>query len=195
MLSPYAYPPIDVCEDLALPDIPAVQDCVNYTQLRSEVCGVIIRPTGALAPLTWYRLSEWYDEDKIDNTDPAVAHYIVGRGSFLPTEKTVASLAGGRVEVNRERTQRLVLNVSNMDAGHLELCRKLQANKRDFTFYVVTVGGISGGLNVQRIIGGTYGLQPVFSDAIFAFQEGKESRESVQIILDIVFHDFPQMPI
>lgn len=194
MLSQFTYPPVDVCEDLALPDFPAVQDCVNYSQLYSEVCGIIIKPVGAASPIAWYNLSEWYDESKIDNTDPAVAHYIMGKGSFLPTEKVVVALAGGRVEANRERTQRITLNVLNMDAGHIALGRKLQANKIDFTVYAVTVGGIASGVNIQRIIGGYLGMQPIFSDAIFSFQEGKGSRESMQIVLDVSFLDFPDMP-
>lgn len=195
MISPFTYLPTDVCGDYELPDIPTVQDCTNYAQLRSEVCGLIIRPIGALSPIAWYNLNEWVDESKIDNADPTAAHYIVGRGSFLPTEKTVVTLAGGRVEENRTRTQRVVLNVSNMDAGHITLGRKLQANKRDFTFNVVTIGGPYGVLNNNRVIGGYLGMRPVFTDAVFAFNEGANSRESMQIIIDTEFLDFPDMPL
>jgi len=188
MISPFTYLPTDVCGDLELPDFPLIQDCVSYPQLRSEVCGIIVRPTGALAPIAWYNFSEWEDESKIDNTDPAVSHYIVGKGSFLQSEKSTVSLAGGRLEENRERTQRLTLNVPNMDNGHTEFGRKLQANKKDFTFYVVTIGG-----TYNRVIGGYAGMQPVFTDAIFNFNEGAGSRESMQIIIDVEFFDFPAM--
>jgi len=194
MYNPFTYPPVDVCEDLELPDIPAIQDCVSYAQLRSEICGVIIRPFGATGPISWNELDEWLD-GHIDNTDPSFAHYIAGKGSFLPAEKTVVSLAGGRVEENRERVQRLTFNVLNMDAGHLRLGRLLQANKKDFRFYIVTIGGISGGIEKQRIIGGYLGMNPIFSDAVFSFQEGNDARESMQIILDAVFLDFPEMPL
>lgn len=195
MISPFTYLPTDVCSDLDIPDFPLIQDCTSYSQLRSEVCGLIIRPLGSLYPIAWYNLSKWTDENKIDNADPAKAHYIVGTGSFLPTEKTLATLAGGRVEENRERTQRVVLNVKNMDAGQISFARKLQANKKDFTFNVVTIGGIYGTLNENRIIGGYLGMRPVFTDAIFAFQEGSNSRESMQIIIDVQFLDFPDMPL
>lgn len=195
MISPYTYLPTDVCADLDLPDFPLIQDCVSYSQLRSEVCGLLIRPYGALAPIAWYNFSEWVDEGKIDNADPAVAHHIVGRGSFLPTGKTTVSLAGGRVEENRERTQRVVFNVANMDAAHIEFGRQLQANKKDFTFYVVTIGGAYGALTNNRIIGGFAGMQPVFVDAIFGFNEGTGARESMQIIIDVEFLDFPDMPL
>ena len=202
MQSPFTYLPTDVCGDLELPDFPLIQDCVSYPQLRSEVCGLIIKPTGALSPVAWYDLSEWTDEGKIDNADPAVAHYIAGRGSFLPLEKTVVSLAGGRVEENRERTQRILFNVLNMDTatpgfdvGHIGFGRKLQANKRDFTVYVVTIGGTYGAFTENRVIGGSSGMQPVFTDAVFAFNEGKDSRESMQLIIDVEFLDFPAMPL
>lgn len=195
MISPYTYLPTDACDDLDLPDIPQVQDCVNYSQLRSEVCGLIIRPIGASYPIAWYNLSEWYDESKIDNTDPAKAHFIAGKGSFLPTEKTTATLAGGRVEENRERKQRVSFNVLNMDAGHIAFGRKLQANKQDFTFNVVTIGGRYGAFEENRIIGGFYGMQPIFTDAVFAFADGTGSRESMQIIIDVEFLDFPDMPL
>jgi len=188
MISPFTYLPTDVCGDLELPDFPLIQDCVSYPQLRSEVCGIIVRPTGALAPIAWYNFSEWEDESKIDNADPAVSHFIVGKGSFLQSEKSTVSLAGGRLEENRERTQRLTLNVPNMDNGHTDFGRKLQANKKDFTFYVVTIGG-----TYNRVIGGYAGMQPVFTDAIFNFNEGAGSRESMQIIIDVEFFDFPAM--
>lgn len=195
MLSQFTYLPTDVCSDLDIPDFPLIQDCISYSQLRSEVCGLIIRPLGSSYPITWYNLSEWTDESKIDNSDPTKAHYIVGTGSFLPTEKTVVTLAGGRVEENRERTQRVVLNVKNMNAGHIAFGRKLQANKRDFAFNVVTIGGPYAALNENRIIGGFLGMRPVFVDAVFAFQEGTNSRESMQIIMDAEFLDFPDMPL
>lgn len=195
MISPFTYLPEDVCGDLVIPDFPLIQDCPSYSQLRSEVCGLIIRPIGSLYPITWYQLSEWYDESKINNADPDIAHYIVGKGSFLPTEKTVVTLAGGRVEENGERLQRVVLNVTNMDAGHIDFGRKLQANKKDFTFNVVTLGGTYGALTQNRIIGGYLGMRPVFVDAVFGFQEGVNSRESMQIIIDTEFLDFPDMPL
>ena len=195
MISPFTYLPEGVCNDLELPDFPLIQDCASYSQLRSEVCGLIVRPIGALYPVTWYSLSEWTDESKIDNADPAIAHYIVGKGSFLPTEKTLVTLAGGRVEENGERTQRVVLNVTNMNAGHIEFGRKCQANKKDFTFNVVTLGGTYGAFTENRIIGGYLGMRPVFVDAIFGFNEGVNSRESMQIIIDTEFLDFPDMPL
>lgn len=195
MISPFTYLPTDVCGDLDLPDIPLIQDCVSYSQLRSEVCGIIVRPYGALSPIAWYNYQEWVDESKIDNADPAAAHFIVGRGSFLPTEKTTVSLAGGRVEENRERTQRLILNVLNMDNGHIAFGRKLQANKKDFTFYAVTIGGTYGALTSNRVIGGYAGMQPVFADAVFGFNEGTGARESMQVIIDVEFLDFPDMPL
>ena len=206
MISPFTYLPTDVCNDLDVPDFPVEQDCADYAQLRSEVWGVIIRPISSTYPIAWYNLTEWYTGSKIDNEDPTKAHFIAGKGSFLPTEKVVATLAGGRVEENRERTQRLILNVSTMNAGlsgfnvaHTKFGRQLQRNKKDFTFNVVTIGGLYMGssnmITHSRVIGGYLGMQPVSVDAIFGFQEGANSRESMQLIIDTEFLDFPDMPL
>ena len=154
---------------------------------------MIIMPTGTTSPWQWWAFSEWTDCAKIDNADPAKAHFIAGKGSFLPLEKTTVSLAGGRVEENRERTQRILLNVLNMDAGHITLARKLQANKKDFTVFVVTIGGTYGTLTQNRIIGGASGMQPVYVDASIGFNEGAGSRESIQFIIDVEFLDLPGM--
>lgn len=188
MISPFTYLPTDVCGDLALPTFPVIQDCVNYAQLQSEVCGLLVTPTGATPPTQWFAFEDWEACAKIDNTNAAKTHYLVGRGSFVQSQKTTVSLAGGRVEENRERTQRLVFNVSNMDNNHVLFGRKLQANKRNFVIHVMTIGG-----TLNRIIGGTKGMQPVFTDAIFNFNEGTESRESMQIIIDVEYFDFPAM--
>lgn len=199
----FTFLPADLCGDLDLPDFPASQDCTSYPQLNSEVCGIIVRPEGASAPVTWYSLSEWYDEGKIDNTDPAKAHYIMGIGSFLPTQSVVASLAGGRVEETRERTQRLILNVLNMDAGHIQFGRDLQRNNKNFTFYVVTIGGTYQGtsnpVTNNRIISnswaGVTGMKPSFVDCLFSFNEGENSKESMSVIIDTEFLEFPAMPL
>ena len=195
MLSPYTYLPVDVCDPLDLPDFPVNQDCTSYSQLSSEVCGLIIRPYGSFYPIAWYNLSEWTDEGKIDNEDPDAAHYIAGIGSFLPKEKVTVDLASGRVVENRERTQRLVFNVLNTTANHIAFARQLQANKKDFTFNIVTIGGTYSGLTEERVIGGYYGMQPVFVDADFLFNEGAGTREFLQFIIDVEFLDFPDTPL
>lgn len=182
MLSAYSYLPPDVCGDLELPEFPENQDCTSFEQLRSEVCGIIFRPPGALAPVAWYNYQEWVDEGKIDNTDPEVAHYVTGIGTFLPLEKTVATLAGGRVEENRERRYRLLMSILNTTDGHADWARKLQANNREFSFYIHTLGG--------KVIGGTYGLQPSYCDADFPFNQG-DAKETINITIDTDFLSFP----
>lgn len=193
MLNAFTYLPADVCGDTALPDFPVEQDCVSYPQLLSEVCGLIVRPYGALAPIAWYNFNEWYDEGKIDNTSPTVAHFIAGMGSFLPLSQTEVSLAGGRVVENRERVYRATLNVKYGNNGHHDFARQLERNKTDFTFYVVTVGGIVAGIERKRVIGGYAGMQPFYTNALFPFAQGKSSRESFQLILDVEMLEFPEM--
>ncbi len=179
--------PIDVCGSLALPDLPVLQDCVSYRQEHSEIGGLIIRPVGSLIPITYYNMSSW--SPYIDNKDPEAAHYIVGRGSFLPTEKEVMTLAGGRVEGNRERTQRLSFQVSNLNLGHRTFARQLQANKKDFTFWLQKAGGVASGSNT--VIGFGSGMIPVYVDADILFNQGRDSREILSITIDTEFSWFP----
>lgn len=179
---PYTYLPPDVCGDLDLPDFPVEQDCTSYEQLRAEVCGIIVRPFGALMPIDWRDITDW-EASYIDNTDPTAAHYIVGRGSFLPLGKTTVTLAGGRVEENRERTYRLLFSVSNTNEGHADFARLLQVNKNDFNFFIHTVD--------DRMIGGLGGLNPTYVDADFPFGNG-DAREVINLTIDTDFLTFPE---
>ena len=181
--NPFTYLPVDVCGDLDIPNFPVIQDCTSYAQLRSEISGLLIRPPTALgAPITWYNFSSW--SVRIDNEDHDAVHFIAGRGGFLQTEKETVVLADGRVEENRERTSRLTFSILNMDDGHVDFARKLQANKRDFFVWAYTLGG--------RVIGGHSGMRPVFTDAEFPFAQGKDSRESVTLIIDVEYQSFPE---
>ena len=185
--NPFTYTPIDVCGDLDLPDFPIVQTCAAYPQYRSEVCGLILVPPGATTPIDWYNLTSW--EAIFDNWDETKPHYIVGRGGFVPGEVTRVSLAGGRVEENRERTQRLTFAVTNMDYGHRDFGRKLQSNNRNFTFWLQTIGGLT---TEGMILGGEFGMRPIFTDAEFVFSVGKDSRKNMNVIIDTEFLNFPE---
>jgi hypothetical protein len=181
--NPFTYLPVDVCGDIALPDFPVVQDCVSYSQRKSEIGGLLIRPPGALSPMVWYDFDEW--ASFIDNEDPAATHHLAGRGSWLQTAKEEANLAGGRVIENRARTQTIVFSVSNLNTGHVDFCRDLQRNKKDFTFWLRTVD--------NRVIGDHSGISPVFVDADFTFQQGINARESITITIDAEFLNLPNL--
>lgn len=183
--NPFTVLPPGLCDDMPLPDFSTEQDCTTYDQELSEVCGLIVVPDGASIPTNWQSFPDWNTVllPKIVNTNPAKAHYLVGIGSFLPTEKTTLILAGGRVEENREHRYRLNLSVKNMHDGHAEFARSLMANKKDFTFFLHTMG--------DRVIGGPEGMNPVFVDAEFPFGSG-ESTEQITIIIDTEFIAFPE---
>jgi len=178
----FTYLPPDVCEETDLPDFPLEQDCTSYDIDRAEIGGLIIRPYGALAPTIWRDIDDWND-GFIDNADPAASHYLVGIGTFLPLEKTTLTLAGGRVEENRERRYRLLFSVLNTDEGHADFARLLQVNKKNFTFYLQTVDG--------RIFAGSSGLNPAYVDADFPFGSG-DARETINITIDTDFFAFPE---
>jgi hypothetical protein len=157
------------------------------------VCGVIIRPTGATWPGTWNDFDSWFDDGHIDNTDSTFAHFVAGLGSFLPLSQTEATLAGGRLVENREFVYRLTLNVPYIDDGHVSFARQLQRNKKDFTVYIVTIGGVVAGVEKHRIVGGDEGIQPFYVNASIPFNQGKTARESIQMIFDVEFLEIPEM--
>jgi hypothetical protein len=176
---------IGICGDGddGFPTLPVDQDCVSYEQKRSEIGELIIAPTGATVPVTWYTRSEW--DAVIDNAAANGVKSVVGMGSFLPTDETTVSLAGGRLEEQREFAQRLILKVPYMAINIVEVGQRLQRNNRSFTFWLYTVGG--------RVLGGEFGFRPLFTNAKFPFSSGKESREYMEITIDTEFLQFPQI--
>lgn len=191
--NPFTYLPDDLCAALDLPDFPTDQECTLYEQLQSEVSGLIVVPAGASIPENWNSFpNAWYGLllPKIVNTNPDKAHFIAGIGSFLPNTAQSVNLANGRVDENREYSYRLILDVKNLADGHIAFGRSLMLNKKDFTFFVVTIGGTSA-----RVIGGSYGLNPTYVNAVFPFNSGPESRETMQLIIDTEFLQFPAMPL
>lgn len=180
--NPFTYTPIDVCGDVDIPIFPVTQECVSYSQLRTEIAGVFIVPPDVGYPANWEDFGEWFD-GYINNAGTGGSRYLVGRGGFVQTEKENIVLAGGRVEENRERTQRLTFSVLNMDSGHVNFGRQLQSNKKNFSFWLYTIGG--------RVIGGDNGMRPIFVDAEFVFAQGNASREVMNITIDTEFINFP----
>lgn len=180
--SPFTYIPDDVCDGFPLPAFPVLQDCVSYSQLHSEVSGLVIFPFGAVKPFDWTSWTGW--EANIDNEDDTKAHHVAGIGSFLPVEKSTVSLAGGRVVENRERGSRLSFSVLNMNHFHTVFARQCQRNKRDFVFWIRTAS--------NRVIGGISGMRPIFTDADFLFNSGPDARESFTITIETEFLEFPQ---
>lgn len=178
--NPFTYLPPGLCDDMPLPVFPMDTDCIAYDQERSEVCGLIVVPGfSGLAPDDWQDIAQW----EILNNNETSPHYIPGIGTFLPAEKSNVILAGGRVEENREHRYRLSLTVKNMHDGHADFARSLMANKKDFAFFLHTMG--------DRVIGGPEGMNPVFVDAEFPFGSG-ESTEQITIIIDTEFIAFPE---
>jgi hypothetical protein len=182
-MNPYTSLPPDVCAVPPFPAIPVEQDCTSYTLDRAEISGLIILEDGAAGVSEdWDDFEAWeaiFANEQADGTEPK---YIVGRGSWLPSESTVYDLAGGRLREIRERVYRLDFDVLNMDSGHAEVARLLQRGKKNFAFWLQTVDG--------RIIGGQSGLRPSFVNADSPFGRGDE-RERVSIVLETVFLNLP----
>lgn len=166
--------PLDLCGDSGIPEFPQEQFCTAYAQKKSEISGLIIRPNGASIPpgLSYLDWANW--GTYIDNTDPAKVHLLGGVGTFLPTEKTTVSLAGGRVEEVRERKQRLTFAVTNMSGGHIVFAKKLQNGYKEFAFYLLTTE--------DQLLLPNNGFRPVFVDADFVFDSGQARNKIVMTI-------------
>ena len=181
--NPFTVLPIGACDNLALPAFSACQDGTAYVQRFSEVCGIIVLPQGAPLPTNWTTLAGW--EGIIDNEDltGTKARYLVGIGDYIQTDKIVADLASGRNLNNDERTYTLSLDVLQMHPGHALFGLQLQANKRDFSVWIETVG--------HRLIGGPTGLYPKLADAIFDLVRGNQSREIMGVEMIFKLPNFP----
>lgn len=185
MSSPFTYIPADLCDGFDLPVFPVDINCISYSQKWSEVCGLIILPAGGVgvADPDWRDFAEW--EAIIDNSglDATAPRYIPGIGSFLPQEKQLLQLAGGRVTENRERGYRLAFAVQNMDSGHMAFARQLQRNFTAFTFWMHTIEG--------RVLGGSDGMTPFYGDADIPLSSG-DGKEVINITIDTEFLQYPE---
>lgn len=174
--NPFTVLPETLCNDYDLPVFPTCQDSVYYSQLHSQISGLVILPYGASVPGDWTSIDDW--AATIDNTDTTgeKARYLVGKGSFLPNQQVQAVLSGGRLTENRERSYRLTFSVLNMDDGHAEFGRKLQNNLRNFTMWLETLG--------SRMIGGATGIKPFLVNADFPFNGENGDKESMVVTMD-----------
>ncbi len=174
--------PPDICGDSGLPEFPENQDCTSYDQAFADVCGIVIRPIGVSAPEGWGTIGGW--SAVIDNADAGsdTAKYLVGSGSFTPLDSPQISLSGGRLVKNNIHTYQLRLNLFNMDGGHIQFCRKLNVNSKNYAVYIETL---------ERMIGGENGLKPFYVNAEIPFNAG--AKEAATILMNFSFAAFPAM--
>ena len=181
--NPFTTIPVGVCDDLALPAFSLCQDGTAYEQRYSEVCGIIVLPQDAPKPTNWTTMAGWEGLIKNDDLTGMKGRYLVGIGDFLQTDVIIVNLSDGRRRTTDQRTLRLDHTVLQMHVGHALFGLQLQANKRDFSVWIETVG--------HRLIGGPNGLFPIFTDADFPFRRGETSREELDIIMEFGLPNFP----
>ena len=183
-MSTFNHLPFNVCDNYDIEQFPVQQDCTNYPLRQSQICGVVCLPTGATLPSDWTTIEGW--AGVIDNTDTSgtKARYLVGIGSFLPAEKNVVSLAGGRAEYISERRWQLLFDVLNMNDGHLYFGIMLQGGFKSFNVWIETRGG--------RMIGGPNGMAPFLVDADTPFGRGENDKE--RLVIDMAFF-FPTLSV
>jgi hypothetical protein len=184
-LNPYTEIPLWVCDDFGLPVMPVNQDCASYEMRLSQICGLVILPPSATLPTDWSEADGW--EGVVDNSDTTgtMGRYLVGIGSFLPTDKAVIDLSGGRLVEVRERTYQLRFQVFNLDEGHKRFGRMLQNGYRNFRAWLEPLGG--------GLIGGAAGISPVFVDCDFPFEGASTSVQYIDITMDFRSRQFPDV--
>ena len=183
MGQPFLFVPPGICDDLALPAFPTAQDCTTYSLRLSQVCAAIILPDGATPPTDWSTYEGW--AGTIDNSDltGTKARYLVGIGSFLPTNQVIVDLGEQRLEEVRDREYTFQHAVLNMALGHLNFGRQIEQGYKDFGIWLETLGG--------RIVGGPKGMRPVFVDAKFPLEGGKSSTERMDLTMKFFFPGVP----
>jgi hypothetical protein len=165
--------------DFTLPTFSIDQNCIDYDQALSQVCGFYLVPDGATKASNWASAASW--EDVVENDDITMTkpRYLTGIGSFLPTGKEDVTLSSGRWKEYAERSYQLDFEVLNTHPGHVELMRRFETGWRQWKAWIETVGG--------RIIGGPDGLKPFIPDGQFPFAKGPTDRERLRLIADFFF--------
>lgn len=172
----------ELCDDM-LPQVPTCQHGTHYSQLRSQVQGLILLPIGGERPTDWQIQSGWDGVINNGDTSGQKGKYIAVSGSFVEAQATEVSLSGGRAVETRARLYRLAVSTPNLNAGHINIARLFQKNVRFFDVWFETVGG--------RLIGGEKGLRPFFVNAVIPFGGGNDDRERIEYTLEFHLNRFP----
>jgi hypothetical protein len=163
--------PADCDTEFVFPAIPVDQSCSTYEQPFSQVCDLVIQPTGAAAPFDFTTpATPTVVSSEIDNTDAtnAKSKHLVGEGGVAVPEKDIGEYPKRQTRITN-RVYTLVLNIKNLSDSMYEFLRGLQCGPTNFTFYYGTVGG--------RLFGPDGGIEPSSIDVDLPLGEGRDDKE------------------
>lgn len=167
--------PNDCGTVILLPAIPSNQGCTAYTLEFSQVCGVLILPTGAALPSDWEDPDDW--EDAIDNTNTnnTKGKYLVGEGQVPPPELDEVEYPKRLIRVVNRR-YRLEIDVDDVSSATYDFIKDFQCGFTDFVFWIETVSGY--------LFGGSAGISPSFTDAQFPLNGGRDDKMFGKLIIE-----------
>jgi len=163
--------PADCDEAFLFGSIPIDQSCTTYDQPFSQVCDLIIRPTGAAAPLDYtdpalpLAVALEIDNTNIDNTK---SKHLIGEGGVAVPDKEVGEYPKRQTRITN-RAYALVFNIKNLTPSMYAFLQALQCGPTNFTFYYATVGG--------RLFAPVEGIEPTSIDVDLPLGEGRDDKE------------------
>lgn len=179
MINTFITCPTDCDTNIVLGDIPVNQDCTDYPQRYAQICGVVLTPIGAAAPIDWTAAPNvTLVVGEIDNADVTgtKSKYIVVEGEIGdPGEDEVEYPKRQTVVANR--TYEASLTVKNLEDGMYDLLRLLQCPgaASQFTVQYETIGGWLFGNDDGS------GINLTYLTSVFNRPGGRDDRESATI--------------
>ena len=173
--------PADCDDDNLLPAIPAIQDCANYEQVRSQVHTLYIMPqvagVSSPAPFTNFATTPTVTASAVDNTGTTnvKAKFLVGEGGVAEPSETLLEYPLLTEKVD-ERQYELVFNVKNLVQAQYDFLLQMQCGNIDSTFYYADGLGTT-----QWIIGKQGGIAPKKVTVSFPKGAGKDDRDIATI--------------
>lgn len=169
--------PADCDDDLLLGAIGEEQGCTSYSQTKSQICDLIIKPnTSSIEVFTDWATTPTLTADGIDNTvtDNSAAKHMVGIGDVADPEENELAYPKGQLKVE-DRLYTLAFTCYNMNAAEYALYRQLQCGSTDFTFHYADLGGF--------VYGAATGIIPKSVTARMPKGRGDNDRNLCNIII------------
>lgn len=166
--------PADCDSALVLGAIDVNQDCTNYDQLYSQLCGLVILPNGAADPTDWTAAPAF--AAVVDNSiaSDTLGKYVVGEGEMQGAEKVADEYPKRQTKVNF-RLYTATLTVKNLSDEQYEMLRQLQCGWSGFRFWIETLG--------ERLLGDADGIDPLSVDVDFIYGGGRDDKEQAVITI------------
>ena len=171
--------PADCGDDNLLPSIDAIQDCISYEQVKSQIHTLYIMPqvggTPSADPFTNFATTPTATAGAISNTttDNTKAKYVVGEGGIGEPTETVLDYPMNQEKVI-EREYPLTMTFKYLSQEMYAFWQQVQCGNIDLTFYYASGMGAT-----QYVYGKQGGIVPKKVTVTFPKGAGKDDRDTV----------------